>query len=185
MGLDLRTVGRARKAVSVEVERELDEADVESLLYEKGVHAPTIVHLRERHHALARLIAEGRRPMEAALLCRYTQSRMSILLADPTFQELVEHYRVMVNEEFVDFQKKLAELALDAAHIMQTRMEEKPDELSDALVLHIIQVGADRTGHGPSQKTEVNIKVGLAERLASAQQRAMVARDVTPKEVEE
>lgn len=185
MGLDLRTTGRAKKAISAEIEKELDEADLRSLQVEQGIQAPTIIHMRERHHAVARSIAEGKKPGEAALLHRYTPSRMSILQADPAFQELVAHYRSLVNDEFVDFQKKLAELAIDAAHILQTRMEDAPDEISDPTLLQIIQVGADRTGHGPSQKTEVNIKVGLADRLASAQHRAAMARDVTPREGDE
>lgn len=182
MALGLRTTGRASKPFSAELERELDLDDMATLLEEKGVAAPAIAQLRERHHALARLIAEGRRPGEAAILCRYSQSRMSILLADPAFRELIAHYQTLVNEEFVDFQAKLAELALDAAGIMQSRMEETPDELSDATVLAILTIGADRTGHGPSQKTEVNIKVGLADRLAAATLRSVNARNITPKE---
>lgn len=181
MNLGLRTTGRAVKPITAEVERELGLDDVASLMEERGVQAPTVAVLRERHHALARLVAEGMRPGEAALMLRYSQSRMSVLLGDPAFQELVEHYRGLVNEEFVDFQKKLSELAIDAAHILQSRMEEKPEDLSDALVLQIVQVGADRTGHGPSQKSEVNIKVGLAERISSAHERSLRARDVTPK----
>jgi hypothetical protein len=184
MSLGLRTTGRASKAVTAELERELGLDDVATLLEEKGVAAPQIVHIRERHHALARLIAEGKKPGEAAILCRYTQSRMSVLLGDPAFQELVAHYRSVVNVEFVDFQKKLADLALDAASILQDRMEEKPEDLSDALLLQVVQVGADRTGHGPSQKTEVNVKIGLAGRIASAHERALRARDITPKELE-
>lgn len=184
MTLGLRTTGRASKAVSAELERELGLDDVAALLEEKGVQAPQIKEFRERHHALARHIAEGKRPGEAAILCRYSQSRMSVLLADPAFMELVAHYREIVNEEFVDFQSKLAELALDGALILQSRMEEKPDDMSDALLLQIVQVGADRTGHGPSQKIEHNHKIGLAERLMSANARAQKARDVTPKEIE-
>lgn len=182
MSLGLRTTGRTSKALSAEVERELGFNDVSSLLSERGVQAPQIVQLRERHHALARHIAEGKRPGEAAILCRYSQSRMSVLLDDPAFKELVAHYRDVVNVEFVDFQKKLADLAIDAASILQDRMEEKPDELSDALLLQVVTVGADRTGHGPSQKTEVNVKIGLAGRIASAHERALRARDVTPSE---
>lgn len=185
MTLGLRTTGRAAKAISAEVERELGLDDISALLEEKGVQAPQIKEFRERHHALARHIAEGKKPGEAALLCRYSQSRMSVLLADPAFQELVAHYQVMVNEKFVDFQEKLSELALDAALILQSRMEDKPEDLSDALVLQILQVGADRTGHGPSQKTEVNVKVGLANRLLSANERSQRAKDITPQEIEQ
>lgn len=183
MTLGLRTTGRAAKPMLAEMERELGLDDVESLLGEKGVQAPQIKEFRERHHALARLIAEGRKPGEAAILQRYSQSRMSVLLADPSFRELVAHYQSIVNEEFVDFQAKLSELALDAAMILQSRMEERPDDLSDALVLQIVQVGADRTGHGPSSKTEVNVKVGLADRLAEATRRSQLAmRNITPEE---
>lgn len=181
MTLGLRTTGRAKKPLLAEVERELGLDDVEMLLEEKGVQAPQIKEFRERHHALARLIAEGKKPGEAAILQRYSQSRMSVLLADPSFRELVAHYQTIVNEEFIDFQAKLSELALDAAMILQSRMEDKPDDMSDALVLQIVQVGADRTGHGPSSKTEVNVKIGLAERLAEATRRSQLAmRDVTP-----
>ena len=182
MTLGLRTTGRASKAFSAEFERELGLDDVESLQSERGVAPPQIIHIRERHHALARHIAEGKKPGEAAVLCRYSQSRMSILLADPAFTELVSHYRGIVNDQFVDFQTKLAELALDAALILQSRMEDTPDDLSDALILQVIQVGADRTGHGPTQKTELNIKVGLADRLTAAQDRIAKARNITPAE---
>jgi hypothetical protein len=185
MTLGLRTTGRASKAVTAEIERELGLDDVASLLEEKGVEAPQIKEFRERHHALARLIAEGKKPGEAAILQRYSQSRMSVLLSDPAFRELVAHYQEIVNEQFVDFQKKLSELALDAAMILQSRMEDKPDELSDALVLQIVQVGADRTGHGPSQKSEMNVKIGLAERMMSVQERAARAKDVTPRELDQ
>lgn len=187
MGLDLRTTGRAAKPVSAEFERELDLDDILSLQEERGVKAPPVREFRERHHALARLIAEGKKPGEAAILMRYTQSRMSVLLDDPAFKELVEHYRGLVQEQFVDFQRKLAEVSTDALHLLQERLEDKGDEVSDAMLLRIVEVGADRTGHGPSQKSEVNIKIGLAERLQQARQRSQAAKlkDVTPSEGED
>lgn len=182
MGLDLRTTGRASKPLSAEIERELSVDDIISLQEEKGVKAPTVKQFRERHHALARLIAEGKRPGDAAVIMRYTQSRLSILLGDPAFQELISHYKELVNEQFVDFQKKLSDLAIDAASVLQERLEDKPDEIGDAMLLRIVEVGADRTGHGPSQKSEVNIKVGLASRLSEARQRIdQRMRDITPK----
>lgn len=182
MNLGLRTTGRAAKALSAEVERELTSEDIDSLLSERGTKPPTVIAMRERHHALARLIAEGRTASEAAALMRYTQSRVSILLSDPAFQELITHYREIVNEQFVDFQKKLADLSIDAATILQERMEDDPDKLSDALLLQVVTVGADRTGHGPSQKSEVNVKIGLANRLAVAAERMAQMKNITPPE---
>lgn len=186
MNLDLRTTGRAAKPITAEFERELDIDDIMSLQTERGVQAPQVKEFRERHHALARYIAEGHTPGEAAALMRYSQGRMSTLLGDPAFKELVAHYRGLVNGEFLDFQKKLSELAIDAATILQERMEDKPDDIGEAMLLRIVEVGADRTGHGPSQKTEVNVKIGLAARMQSA--RAHIEsklKDVTPKEADD
>lgn len=183
MDLGLRTTGRSSKPLVAEVLGEIEMFDLESLSEERGVQAPQILKLRERHHSLARLIAEGKKPGEAALLCRLSQSRVSILLSDPAFMDLVAHYRELVNVEFVDFQKKLAELGIDAATVLQERLEDKPDELSDSLLLQLVQVSADRTGHGPSQKTELNVKIGFANRLTEAKERSLVAyKDVTPVE---
>lgn len=177
MGLGLRTVGRAGAKVEVDVLGELDEGDLALLDEPRGADAaPVVLKLRERHHALARLLAEGRTPGEAALMTRYSQSRVSILLSDPAFQDLVAHYRETVNEEFVDFQRKLSELAIDAAHVLQERMEDAPDDLADSLLLRVVEVGADRTGHGPSAKQEVNVRIGLADRLREARERIEASR---------
>lgn len=179
--LGLRTSGRAKADLFAEIEDVISDADVASLQEERGVTAPQIVKLRERHHALARLIAEGKKPGEAALIARYSQSRVSILMNDPAFLELITHYKEVVNREFVDFQRKLAELGVDAATVLQERLEDAPDDMSDALLLRLVEVSADRTGHGPSSKTEVNVRIGLAERLQQARARSEAAmRDITP-----
>lgn len=180
--LGLRTSGRAKAELFAEIEDAISDADVASLQEERGVTAPQIVKLRERHHALARLIAEGKKPGEAALIARYSQSRVSILMNDPAFLELIMHYKEVVNREFVDFQRKLAELGVDAATVLQERLEDAPDDLSDALLLRLVEVSADRTGHGPSAKTEVNVRIGLAERLSAARHRQAQMRDITPPE---
>lgn len=182
--LGLRTTGRAKAPLSFEIDRFLTDSDLEDLQHERGTKPPQITHLRERHHALAKLIAEGKPIGEAATITRYSISRASILLGDPAFQELVEHYKGLVNDQFVDFNKKLADLAIDAATLIQERMEdeEQAAQISTGQLLSILTVGADRTGHGPSSKTEVNVKVGLADRLAQARQRRAVMTDITPKD---
>ena len=181
--LGLRTTGRAKAPLTAKLERELDEFDLEEFGKEQGIKPPAIGALRERHHALARLIAEGKTSGEAAILCRYTPSRVSILLGDPAFQELIEHYRSVVDEQFVDFQKKLAELGVDAAMVLQERLEDEDQakEFSNAALMQLVSISADRTGHGPSQKSEVNVKIGLADRINAAKERVAM-RDVTPKD---
>lgn len=183
MGLGLRTTGRAAKEVSFEIERTITEDDIASLRGERGTKPAELGALRERHHALARLIAEGHKPSEAALMCRFAPARVSVLLGDPTFQELVSHYAAIVNEQFVDFQKQLAQLGVDAATLLQERLEDTPDEISTPALMQLVTISADRTGHGPSQKSEVNIKIGLADRLRAARERSI--RDITPREENE
>ena len=182
MSLGLRTVGRAKADVEVAIEGLVEDCDLDLLSGPRGADpAPQLTKLRERHHSLARHLAEGKSPGEAALLTRYTQSRVSILLGDPAFQDLVAHYRENVNAEFVDFQRKLSELAIDAAHVLQERLEDAPDEITDAMLLRVVEVGADRTGHGPSAKQELNIRIGLADRLREARERSeAVMKNVTP-----
>ena len=184
--LGLRTTGRAKAPLTAELERELDEFDLDEFGKEQGIKAPAIGALRERHHALARLIAEGKKPGEAAIISRYSPSRVSILLGDPAFQELVEHYKGEVDAQFVDFQKKLAELGVDAAVVLQERLEdgEQAKEFSNAALMQLVSISADRTGHGPSQKSEVNVKIGLADRITAAKERVAM-RDVTPREIED
>lgn len=185
MSLGLRTSGRAAKPLHATFEKELDEMDILSLGTERDVKPPAVKKLRERHHALARYLAEGKSESEAAILCRYDISRVSILKGDPAFLDLIEHYRGIVNEQFVDFQVKLKELAIDAALALQERLEENPDDIADGMLLRIVEVGADRTGHGPSQKSELNVKIGLADRISGARERQLamrVLKDVTPQE---
>lgn len=185
MSLGLQTVGRSKKAVFAIFDHELTPEEIQGGLCERGTKPPEIKQLRERHHFLARLIAEGKRPGEAAVLARFDNARVSVLLSDPAFKDLVAHYQAMVNEEFVDFQRKLAELSVDAAHILQERLEDTPEEITTGQLMNLITIGADRTGHGPSQKTELNVKIGLADRLAQARERIAVAKDITPPEAAE
>jgi hypothetical protein len=189
MSLGLRTTGRATKPIGYDILGELTEEDLESLTKERGTQPPAVMVMRERHHALAKSIASGVKPGDAAHIHRYSASRVSILLGDPAFQELVEHYRGLADEQYVDFHAKLGQLAVDASHLLQERMEdpEQAVDISTGQLLQIITAGADRTGFGPTQKTEVNHKIGLADKLADArnrilQDRSAAMRDVTPTE---
>lgn len=179
--MDLRLRGRAKKAITAFVDGEVTEEDLASLQVERGVQAPAVKKLRDRHHALARMLAEGVEEGACAIALRYDISRISILKSDPAFRELVAHYRRLVDAEFIGMQQKLASLGMDAADILQERMEENPDEISTPQLMQLMSIAADRTGHGPTSKTEVNVKVGIAGRLAKARERSALARDITPK----
>jgi hypothetical protein len=172
----LRTRGRAAKPVTATVVRELDEADLALLAEEKGSTTPPLKRLSERHHALARCLASGQSSGDAAIACGYVPSRVSILLADPAFTELVEFYRADVNAQYLGLHEVLAGLAHDSARELQERLEDDMSadkkELSVGQLLEMTKMGADRTGHGPqTSATNVNINVDLAGRLEAARKR--------------
>jgi hypothetical protein len=147
--------------------------------------APGIKKLRERHHALARQLALGTHPGEAAIICGYSASRVSILQSDPAFSELVAHYRAGAAERYFDGHSAMAELHVDAIEELRERLEETPEEFSHGQLMDLAKLTADRTGLGPSSKTEVDVKFGMADRMAAGRIRAAAMRDVTPRAVNE
>lgn len=167
-----RTRGRAVRAVSAAVVRPLCEADLTLLGDEKGSTAPPLKRLSERHHALARNLAGGMAPSEAAILCGYALSRVSILQADPAFRELLAFYRTDVEREYRDLHTRLSGLALDAAEELAERLETEPEAISVGQLMEVVKMGADRTGFGPqSSSTNLNVNVDLAARLEAARKR--------------
>ena len=173
MDLELRTSGRAAKPVEAEFVRELRESDLPLLKVEKGVDAPPIKRLRDSHHQLARILATGARPAEASLITGYSSSRISILQADPAFQELLEFYRANENVAAAAVQDRLLTLGLTAVSILQERMEEEPEDMGTGMLLETAKVGLDRSGHGPqSRNVSVNVNIGLASQLQRARERA-------------
>ncbi len=168
----LRTRGRAPKPVTASVLRELDATDLACLATEKGSTASPLKRISERHHALARNLASGMPEGEAAIVCGYDLSRVSILKADPTFQELLAFYRKDVQEAYRGMHDRLFGVAMDALDELATRLEEKPEDLSIGQLIEVTKMGSDRTGFGPqSQQTNVNVNVDIATRLEAARKR--------------
>lgn len=149
----------------------------------KNVETPILRKVSARHHAMARRIASGQSLTEAAIASGYVPSRASLLRDDPTFQELVTFYREKYDAEYADFHEQMSGLATDAIIEMRDRFEQDPEQFKNGQLLSIITATADRTGYGPSSKSEVNVTVGLADRLVEARRRIAEQRrtiDVTP-----
>lgn len=167
----IRTRGRAERPVTAELLRPLTEADLALLGEEKGSAAPPLKRLRDRHHAIARLLAGGMRPGQVAAITGYDISRISILQDDPAFKELLAFYREDVNAAYRDMHEQLAGMSLDALTVLRERLEEDDAQFTTGQLLEMVRSGADRTGHGPKTVQETNININLADRLNAARER--------------
>lgn len=171
-----RTRGRAALPLNAAVVRPLAEADLAALAVEKGSKAPALKRIAERHHALARCLASGMSQGDAAVTCGYSASRVSILLDDPAFCELLAFYRDDTQRAYLDLHARLAGISSDAAALLADKLEADMEvgveerKVSVGQLVEIVKTGADRTGHGP-QATSLNINVDLAKKLEAARKR--------------
>lgn len=176
LGLDLAGLvprpGRQAAQLSAEFVRELEVADLKMPATQVQT-APKIKKIRDSHHALARVLVTAGSEAEASAITGYSPSRISILKADPQFQELLEFYRKEGESAVGDLRNRMAGMAMDALQELHERLEEKPEEFGNVLLKDIVKEMADRTGHapqrGPTSVTQVNI--GLTERIARARER--------------
>lgn len=179
-----RTKGRASVPLSVSFVRELGPADLALLASERGIKAPVIVRIRDRHHALARVLAQGMTNTEASLVTGYDPSRISILLSDPTFKQLVDDYKKVEAGLMADFMDRATTLSLSAMDRLQDIMEDEESPPSATVTLEIAKFAADRTGHAPIQKNlNLNANVGVASRLQAARARLRAITDTPSQEI--
>jgi len=186
---ELGLIGRRAKTLDVGEPAELAPGELDALLDERGAQKPvSIKRLAARHHALARALATGTKPGEAAILCGLTASRVSILMSDPMFQDLQAHYANAVDAKFLGMQEKMAALGEDMVDEIAERLEDNPTAFSVDELYKGAALMADRTGNGPSQKSEVSVRIGIGDRLEAAAKRLASARgqiiDITPEIVE-
>jgi len=169
--------------------RILSEADLERLGTVRGDQKPIPLTKRMtmRHHALARYLALGMPDFEAAALTGYKPATISVLKTDPAFHELMDFYRkkseAELTEVSLDLHKRMFGMSVDAADELHRRVEEEPETFSHGQLLDVMKVTADRTGHGPSQSTNITVSVSMSDRLRHARERVnedRLMRDITP-----
>lgn len=177
LGLSPRGSGRASRPLTAVYVRDLQPADVSLLASERGIKPTPIARLRDRHHSLARCLAQGMKDAEASAVTGYDVSRISILKSDPTFKELVDHYQRQENSLLADFTERATSLSLTALNEIQERIEEDAESVSMTTLLEVVKITADRTGHAPVSKSlNVNINADLGSRMEAAKRRLREAR---------
>lgn len=168
--------GRRVKEVVWSVEGEICEADIQLMATtERGIAAPKVQRITDRHHSLARLIAAGVPIGEAAMLTRYTNSRASILMDSPAFQELVSLYRKEVDFQFSSMLEHMHHLGMDAIVELQERLEDNPEDFTIKDLLAITNDMGDRTGAPRMKETKTEVTVNLGDKLEMARRRARAA----------
>lgn len=175
LGLDLGLLPRAGRQslpLSAEFVRELSPADL-AMPAAQTQTAPAIKKLRDSHHALARVLVTCGSNAEASAITGYSPSRISILKADPQFQELLSFYREGSERIVTDLRERMAGMAAGALQELSDRLEDNPEEFTPSLLKDIVKDLADRTGHAPQRgpAPTVQVNVNLTDRIARARER--------------
>lgn len=174
LGMDLGLPGPGRKkaALKAAYSRDLTKADL-AMPTPAPLEAKPLKAIRDSHHALARCLATGMSEGDASLTTGYSPGRISVLKADPQFQDLLTFYRQEGQKAVADFRARMADMGMDALAELRDRMEDDPESFSPGLLKEIVRDMADRTGHapqrGPASVTQIN--VSLTDRMAKARER--------------
>jgi len=161
--LDLGPRGPGRPPKSpphIEYARDLTRADIAALSAPRSTVPASLRRIHASHHSLARCLASGMRPAQAALVTGYSNSRISILQNDPAFQALVAEYQAEARSIFADLSERMNDLSLDAIEMLHERLHDSPEDFSVPMLLDVVKAFADRTGRGPNQNVNVNVKMG-------------------------
>lgn len=137
----------------------------------QGAIVPATMRLRQSHHSLARLIAQGTENAEISAITGYAPATISRLRSDPAMKELVAYYSAMAEQQFVDVHSRLAVLGTTAVEILQEKLDETPpDELTIKTLREIAEFALDRSvappkagkgvvtaGQGPGNGLTLNV----------------------------
>lgn len=167
---------RGRQPLEGAYVRDLVEADVSALwdLQPGDLDIPgqSILKIRNVHHSLAKLLAEGRKLQEISLITGYNPAYICTIQNDPAMANLITYYKSQVDETYVNVHERLATISMVAAEELMERITEKPETFTNREAMELVALAADRTGHGPqSRNTQVNVNIDLATRLENARLR--------------
>lgn len=172
--------GRTATATKLEVRavRGLKRKELAQLDQAGRGRLPTVQTLKDSHHMMARLLAAGLNQKEVAARTGYSVARVHTLTTDPSFQELVTHYRGVVDHEFASNVEAFIELAtgnmLKSERMIADRLDQAADgDIAIRDLLAISRDAADRLGYG-KRTTNVNFNFDFAARLDAAIKRSGV-----------
>lgn len=139
-----------------------------------------IARLSQRHHNLALVIAKGRSPSEAAFIVGYDVGQVRRLLDDPTFKELIAYYAAESAPVRDILMQRIEGISLEATEELLRRFEDEEQraKIPTALLQKLAEAFLDRSGFAPETRstTNVNVNIGIGDRLANARKRIEEAK---------
>lgn len=140
-----------------------------------------IKSLRDSHHRIARAVASGLSNGQVAETCGISIQRVSQLRQDPSFIELVAHYRALLTEEWKETADPVTEYmrsnALKGEQLISDRLDKAMEEDETIPLSQLVQMTSDRYDRlGYSKVTKsVNVNVDFAANLEAARRRSATA----------
>jgi hypothetical protein len=150
--------------------REIGEEDLPALRTGRRENAQRrpLQKVRHTHHLAARCLAEGKSVVETSFITGYTPTRISDLKSDPTFQELMAHYKGEVDAKWLNVQERLATLSMAVTEEMQERLENLPESFSNEELRRWAETLLDRSGQGKTSTVRVEsreLRISLIEQI--------------------
>lgn len=143
--------GRATLPLHLEVLRPLTADDLPRLAEAPKTNVPTVQRLRAIHHRQAQLLAQGRSHGEVAAIVGVTTQRLTQLMVDPAFTQLVAYYQdqimVLALEDGARLRDKIIDVGEMAVDELRDRMEDdqRRKNLPIGEVRKIAEFAMDRT----------------------------------------
>jgi hypothetical protein len=159
-----RINGPSPKEFYVGYARDLASADIAALDLPRGSAPKSLMRIHSSHHSLARCLATGMKPGQAALVTGYSPNRINSLSRDPAFTALVADYQNEAKSVFADLAERMNDLSLDAIEILHERLQDNPEGFTIPVLLDLVKTFADRTGHGPNQEVHLKMSTDLVDR---------------------
>lgn len=147
-------------------------ADISGLV---GRHVQArLTNLRDSHHNLARAIASGMTNVAAARYVGYSESRIFSLKKDPTFNELVEKYRQLNLDKWLEsrdqYYETMSSVGIKAWRMIEDTLD-AADEANEPIAIDkLVRVGdsvSDRIGY-MKKSMNFNANVDFAKNLEEA-----------------
>jgi hypothetical protein len=144
--------------------------------------------IRNSHHNVAMLLAEGMTNIQVAEATGYTKERVSMLSRAPAMQELIAKYREEIHESWREGRDNFFEDIRAAGRKAWRQINDHLDEADDReellpinRLLAIADSSADRVGYHRKTATQ-NVNLNFAASLEAAIARSRSVIDAKPLE---